>query len=202
MGNDDTLNLGVLISGGGTNLQALIDACANPDYPARIQCVVSNRPDAFGLERARRKNIPAHVVDHKNFKTREEFEDALIKILGQYSVDLICLAGFMRILTGHFVRPWHGRIINTHPALLPKHGGPGMFGEHVHRAVLACGDNESGVSIHEVTEECDQGPVILQRKVPVLEDDTAETLAARVLEQEHIAYVEAVRQIAERRFRA
>jgi phosphoribosylglycinamide formyltransferase-1 len=121
---------------------------------------------------------------------------ALIDTLRPYQPGLICLAGFMRILTPVFVKQWRGRIINTHPALLPRHGGPGMYGHHVHKAVLSSGDTESGVSIHIVTEECDAGPVILQRKVPVHPEDTEESLAARVLKQEHLAYVEAVRQFA------
>jgi len=191
------LNLAVFISGGGSNLQALIDACRQEDYPARIALVLSNNPEAYGLRRAEDAGLPAATINHKDYKTREEFEAAIQKVLGGYNIDLICLAGFMRILTAGFVNSWKNKILNTHPALLPKHGGEGMYGEHVHRAVLAAGEKESGVSIHIVTPECDRGPVILQKKVPVLPGDTPETLAARVLEQEHIAYPEAVRLIAE-----
>lgn len=193
----EKLRLAVLISGGGSNLQALIDACKSPSFPARIALVISNVPEAPGLERARKAMIPAVTVNHKDFDSREAFEDALQSVLRQYPVDLVCLAGFTRILTEGFVNAWVGRIINTHPSLLPRHGGPGMHGLHVHRAVLEAGDAESGASIHYVIPECDRGPVIVQRRVPVLPGDTPELLAARVIEQEHIAYPQAVRMIAE-----
>lgn len=193
------LNLAILISGGGSNLQAIIDACAQEDYPATIQVVISNVPDAYGLERAKKAGIPAIVINHKDYKSREEFEDDLQKALEQYPVDLICLAGFMRILTGHFVEKWPSRIINTHPALLPNYGGAGMYGPHVHQAVLDAGEEKSGCSIHYVIPEVDQGPVIIQRSVPVLPGDTVDLLAQRIISEEHIAYVEAIRQIAEAR---
>jgi phosphoribosylglycinamide formyltransferase-1 len=193
------LNLAVIISGGGSNLQALIDACSKPDFPAQITVVISNRPDAFGLERAKDAWIPAEVVDHTQYPNRETFEAAIQDVLENYPVDLICLAGFMRILTAKFVERWPGKIINTHPALLPKFGGKGMYGEHVHAAVLAAGETESGASIHYVIPEVDQGPVILQKTVPVLQGDTVETLAARVIAQEHVAYPEAVALIAQKR---
>lgn len=190
------LNLAVLISGGGSNLQALIDACAQDDFPARIQVVISNRPDAFGLERAKNTGIPAHCIDHTAYENRSAFETALQEKLTHYPIDLICLAGFMRILTADFINQWPSKIINTHPALLPLFGGKGMYGEHVHAAVLAAGLRESGASIHYVIPEVDQGPVIVQKTVPVLEGDTIETLSARVIAEEHIAYPEAVRMIA------
>lgn len=196
---DKKLNVAVLISGGGSNLQSLMDACEDPDYPAKICFVISNNPEAYGLERAKKAGIPTATVNHKDYSGREEFEEALNEELHKYPVDLICLAGFMRILTGDFVSGWEGKILNIHPALLPRHGGPGMYGENVHKSVLASGDKESGVSVHIATSECDGGPVLLQRKVPVLEGDTVETLAARVLEQEHIAYVEAVKVYAEKK---
>jgi formyltetrahydrofolate-dependent phosphoribosylglycinamide formyltransferase len=192
------LNLAVLISGSGSNLQALIDACAKPDFPAQINVVVSNRPDAFGLQRAEKAGIPTEIVDHKKYKERGDFEKVLQNVLGKYSVDLLCLAGFMRILTPPFVAKWNNKIINTHPALLPKHGGEGMYGEHVHKSVLAAGDAESGVSIHYVIPEVDRGEIILQRRVKVEPGDTHETLAKRVLAEEHLAYVEAVRMIAQK----
>ena len=192
------INLGVLISGGGSNLQALIDACAKADFPAKISVVISNKADAFGLERAKKAGIPGAVVDHKNFKSREEFDEAMHAELQKHSVQLVCLAGFMRILTPGFVKKWEGRMLNTHPALLPKHGGEGMHGEHVHNAVIAAGDTESGATIHYVIPEVDRGEIIVQKRVPVLPDDTAGTLAARVLEQEHIAYPEAVRLVAQK----
>jgi len=193
------LNLAVFISGSGSNLQALIDACADENYPAKITLVLSNNPGAFGLERAQKANIPTKIVNHKDYDSRAEFDGAVQNVLNSYEIDLICLAGFMRILTENFVNKWQGKILNTHPALLPKHGGKGLYGAHVHQAVLEAGDLESGASIHIVTPECDQGPVIVQKKVPVMPGDTPETLAERVLEQEHIAYPEAVRMVAEGR---
>jgi phosphoribosylglycinamide formyltransferase-1 len=198
----EKINLAVLISGSGTNLQALIDACKKPDYPARISLVISNVPGAYGLERASKAGIPAVTVNHRSYESREEFEEAMQNELKKYPADLICLAGFMRILTPYFIEKWEGKILNTHPALLPEHGGPGMYGEKVHKAVLKSGDRESGASIHIVTPECDKGPVIIQKRVPVLDGDTPGTLAARVLEQEHAAYVEAVRMFAENKIDA
>jgi phosphoribosylglycinamide formyltransferase 1 len=194
----EKLHLAVLISGNGSNLQALIDACKNPDYPAKISVVLSNKADAFGLQRAEKADIPTEIVDHKKYKNREEFESVLQNVLAKYKVDLICLAGFMRILTPSFVAKWDRKMINTHPALLPKHGGEGMYGEHVHKAVLTAGDDESGVTIHYVIPEVDRGEIILQKRVKVEPGDTHETLAKRVLAEEHIAYTEAVRMIAQK----
>jgi len=191
------LNLAVLISGSGSNLQALIDACEELNFPAQIRVVISNRPDAFGLERAQKAGIPSFCVDHKNYDEREEFEAVLQTTLEPYPVDLICLAGFMRILTAGFIEKWPNKIINTHPSLLPKFGGEGMYGEHVHRAVLEANEKESGCSIHYVIPEVDRGSVILQKTVPVEAGDTIETLSTRVIAQEHIAYVDAVRIIAQ-----
>ena len=191
------LNLAVLISGSGSNLQALIDACKDPTYPAQINVVISNRPDAYGLERAKGENIPTFCIDHKKYTDRVEFENDVQKNLDQYSIDLICLAGFMRILTADFINKWPEKIINTHPALLPKFGGEGMYGAHVHKAVLDARESESGASIHYVIPEVDQGPVIAQARVPVLDGDTVESLSARVIAEEHKLYPEAVRRIAE-----
>jgi phosphoribosylglycinamide formyltransferase-1 len=185
--------IAVFISGSGSNLQVLIDACRNGDIDAEIVCVVSNKPEVKGLDRAAKAGIDTVVVSHRQYDEREAFDQALLKAIAPYQADLICLAGFMRILTPGFVSQWEGRMLNTHPALLPKHGGEGMYGEHVHRAVLDAQDAESGVSVHYVIPEVDQGPVILQRRVSVLKDDTPDTLAARVLEQEHIAYPQAVK---------
>ncbi len=190
------IKLAVLISGSGSNLQALIDACENPDFPAEIAVVVSNKANVYGLERAQKAEIPHHVIHHRNYDGREEFDRALVDLLKSYEIDLVCLAGFMRILTPVFINAFEDRILNTHPSLLPKHGGEGMYGEHVHKAVIESGDNKSGCTIHKVITDVDRGPVILQKDVPVLEGDTPESLAARVLEQEHIAYPEAVGMIA------
>ena len=192
----EKLKLGVLISGGGTNLQAIIDACAASDFPAEIAIVISNKADAYGLERAKAANIPTAVIAHKDYESREDFDSALHDSLTAQGVQLVCLAGFMRILTADFTAQWEGKMINTHPALLPKFGGEGMYGHHVHEAVLAAGETQSGVTIHYVTAGVDEGPIIAQRAVDVLPGDTAESLAARVLAQEHIAYVAAIEKIA------
>lgn len=193
----DKLKLAVFISGGGTNLQAIIDACAHDDFPAEIELVFSNKPDAYGLTRAENAGIKTAVLNHRDYQSRADFDTAILQKLAQYDIDLICLAGYMRIFSPVFFDHWNKPIINTHPALLPKHGGEGMYGMHVHKAVLKAGDKETGVSIHHVISECDAGNVIVQRKINVLSNDTPETLAARVLEQEHIAYPQAIRIIAE-----
>ena len=192
-----TIKIAVLISGDGSNLQALIDACKNPEYPADIAVVISNKAEAKGLKRAQTADIETHIISHQDHDGRDAFDAALIEKLRQYDVDLICLAGFMRILTPLFIKAFNGRILNTHPSLLPLHGGEGMYGMNVHKAVLAAGDETSGCTIHKVIEDVDRGPIVLQTEVPVQADDKAEDLAARVLEQEHIAYPEAVRMIAE-----
>ncbi len=187
------INIAVLISGRGSNLQALIDACAKPDFPAKISVVISNIPGVTGLERAEKAGIPTVVVSHKNHETREKFEDALMETLKKYEVGLVCLAGFMRILTPHFIDRWPERLINIHPSLLPDYKGL-----HTHERVLTDGRAETGCTIHYVIPAMDSGPAIVQKRVPVKNGDTPETLAARVLEQEHIAYPEAVRIIAGR----
>lgn len=190
------LNLAVLISGNGSNLQALIDACAQVDFPAQISLVISNNPDAFGLHRARDAGIKTAIINHKDYGSRGEFEDEIQAALDKQPIDLICLAGFMRILTSSFVERWPDRIINTHPSLLPKFGGEGMYGLNVHKAVIEAGESETGCSIHFVIPEVDQGPVILQKTVSVRPEDTAESLAERVVAREHIAYPEAVKLLA------
>ena len=195
------LRIGVLASGGGTNLQALIDACRSGDVPGEIAVVASNVPAAFALERARRNAIPALVLDHRDFPAKAAFEAALREALESYQVGLVCLAGFLRILSPAFVRAFAGRIMNIHPALLPAFGGTGMYGERVHRAVLASGVRVSGCTVHFVTEVPDGGPIILQAAVPVRDDDTPETLAARVRREEHHLYPLVVRLFAEGRLR-
>ncbi|MEO0131407.1 MAG: phosphoribosylglycinamide formyltransferase [candidate division WOR-3 bacterium] len=191
------LKLGVLVSGRGSNLQAIIDAIERNELPAQIAVVISNRPDAYALERAKKHNIPAIVIDHKCFASREEFEARLIEELNRYGVDLVCLAGFMRILSPYFVNHYKNRILNIHPALLPV--AKGLYGEQVHKAVLESGAKFSGCTVHFVTEDVDGGPIIIQRVVPVKDDDTIETLAERVLAEEHRAYPEAIRLFAEGR---
>jgi len=185
----------VLISGGGTNLQALIDAAA-AGQPFAIAGVVSNRPDAFGLTRAARAGIPTATVDHTAYADRESFEAALADCIDGFVPRLVCLAGFMRILTPAFVGRYRSRMLNIHPSLLPKYRGL-----HTHQRALDAGDAKHGATVHFVTEELDGGPRIIRARVPVRRDDTAELLAARVLEQEHRIYPLAVRWFAEGRLR-
>jgi phosphoribosylglycinamide formyltransferase 1 len=173
----------VLISGGGSNLQSLMDACASANFPAEIVAVMSNRADAYGLIRAQNHDIPTQVVDHKNFTDRESFDDFLQTAIEVYQPDLVVLAGFMRILTPKFVNHFLGRLINIHPSLLPLY--PGL---HTHQRALEAADSHHGATVHFVTAELDGGPAILQAKVPVLLGDTPEMLAKRVLEKEHNMY--------------
>ena len=186
----------VLISGGGTNLQALIDAQRADDCPYGVSAVVSNRPDAFGLERAARAGIPTETVDHTRFPDRGPFEDALAAAIDRHAPGLVALAGFMRILTPAFVARYRGRLLNIHPSLLPR-----FRGLHTHRRALEAGERVHGATVHFVTEELDGGPRILQAQVPVHPDDTPEALAARVLAREHRIYPLVVRWFATGRLR-
>jgi phosphoribosylglycinamide formyltransferase-1 len=191
------IRLAVFASGSGTTLQAILDAfCAPasgaPAEAAGVALVVSNNPDAYALERARLAGVPAEVVTHRG-RSREAFEADLAALVEAHGIELICLAGFMRILTPAFVGRFRGRILNTHPALLPAFGGKGMYGEHVHRAVLAAGVAISGCTIHIVDDVPDGGPIVAQASVPVLEGDTPETLAARVQRAERLLYPAAIR---------
>ena len=190
------LKLCVLISGRGSNLQSLIDACADNAFPAEIALVVSNIDGVQGLERAKKAGIPTTVLSHKDFKSRETFDASLTQTISRFDVDLLCLAGFMRILSDGFVNHWFDRLINIHPSLLPDYKGL-----HVHERVIEAGEDFSGCTVHYVRPDMDSGPIIKQAKVAVEADDNADTLAARVLEQEHIIYPEAVRLIAEDRVR-
>lgn len=194
--NGEKKRVGVLISGRGSNLQALIDAQARADYPARIVRVISNLPGVLGLERAEKAGIPTAVIPHKNYPDRESFERALIEQLEADDVEIVCLAGFMRVLTNHFVTHWDGRLINIHPSLLPL-----FKGLHTHERALEAGMRFSGCTVHFVVPEMDSGPIIVQAAVPVLPGDTPDLLAARVLEQEHIAYPLALALVAEGRTR-
>jgi len=185
----------ILISGRGTNMVALIEAAKDPAYPAEIALVISNEPAAEGLWRAVSADIPVAVVDHKKFgKDREAFERALQSELEAHGIELVCLAGFMRLLTPWFVRQWDGRLINIHPALLPA-----FKGLDTHARALAAGVKEHGATVHFVVPEMDSGPIIAQEAVPVRPGDTEATLAARVLEAEHRIYPEALRLVAEGR---
>ncbi|MBI1272617.1 MAG: phosphoribosylglycinamide formyltransferase [Alphaproteobacteria bacterium] len=186
------LKLGVLISGRGSNLQALIDAVRAEAFPAEIALVISNKKDAAGLQRAAEAGIPTKVIDHKAFAGREAFELALDDALRQAGVGLVCLAGFMRVLGAAFVGKWQDKMINIHPSLLPAY--PGL---DTHRRAIEAGEKYSGCTVHFVWPEVDAGPVILQGKVPVRPGDNEDALAARVLELEHKLYPLAVRIIAE-----
>jgi phosphoribosylglycinamide formyltransferase-1 len=178
----------VLISGSGSNLQAIIDA----DLPITIRAVISNRADAYGLTRAEQAGIPTAVLDHKAYPDRESYDAALQELIDSYRPGLLVLAGFMRILSDGFVRHYEGRMINIHPSLLPKYRGL-----DTHARAIAAGDAEAGCSVHFVTPELDSGPIIIQARVTIRDGDTPETLAARVLEQEHRIYPEAIRKFAE-----
>ena len=195
------LRVGVLVSGTGTVLQALIDACRAGEMPAEIVVVISNVPGAFALERARAAGIPAETLDHRSFPSRAAFETALRTTLDGAGVDLVCLAGFLRILTPGFVDAFAGRLMNIHPALLPAFGGRGMYGDRVHETVLASGARVSGCTVHFVTRDADAGPIIVQAPVPVEDDDTPTTLSARVRREELRAFPLAVRLFAEGRLR-
>jgi phosphoribosylglycinamide formyltransferase-1 len=184
----------VLISGRGSNLKSLIDACAAPDFPAQIVLVISNVETAGGLQFARDAGIATRVIPHKPFPSREEFDAEIDKALRAADVALVCEAGFMRIHSEWFARRWEGRILNIHPSLLPL-----FKGTKVHEQALAAGVTESGATVHFLMPELDSGPIIAQRKVPVLPGDTVETLSARVLEAEHVLYPEALRMVADGR---
>jgi phosphoribosylglycinamide formyltransferase-1 len=191
-----TARVAVLISGRGSNLQALIDATRSAEYPARIVRLLSNVPGAPGIHRAEAAGIPTSVIDHRDFADRDRFDSAMNDLLSADSVDLICLAGFMRLLTPGFVEKWRDRLINIHPSLLPA-----FKGLHVHERVIDSGARFSGCTVHFVRPDVDTGPIIVQAVVPVAPDDTPERLAARVLEMEHTCYPLAVRLIAEKRVR-
>jgi phosphoribosylglycinamide formyltransferase-1 len=184
----------VLISGRGSNLQAVLDGADRGELPVDIRAVISNCPGAYGLERARQAGVPAMVVDHQAFPDRQAFEAALCERIDAERPDLVILAGFMRILSPKFVEHYGGRLLNIHPSLLPRYRGL-----HTHERVLAAGERQHGASVHFVIPELDSGPVIVQARVPVVPGDDPDTLAARVLEQEHRIYPLAIRWFAEGR---
>jgi len=195
------LRVGVLASGGGTNLQSLLDNCAAGRLEAEIAVVISD-VECGALERARKAGVPAVLIDRRDktrFPTRADFDRAVLARLREGEVELVCLAGYLRIMTAELVDAYAGRMLNIHPALLPSFGGPGMWGHHVHQAVLDYGCKVSGCSVHLVWLETDGGPIVLQRAVPVEEEDTPETLAARILPHEHELYSQAVQLFAEGR---
>jgi len=195
------LRLAVLASGGGTNLQAIIDAAEGGEIDARVVVVISNNSTAGALERARRHHIKALHLSSRQFAGGEEFDRALLEILKERQVDLIILAGYMKLLSPTVVQAYRHRILNIHPALLPAFGGAGMYGIRVHRAVIASGARYSGVTVHLVDEQYDHGPIVAQRVVPVEDDDTPESLARKVLAQEHQIFKEVIQLFARGRVR-
>ncbi|ARN72971.1 phosphoribosylglycinamide formyltransferase [Oceanicoccus sagamiensis] len=186
----------ILVSGGGSNLQSFIDGVSNGSLTADIAAVFSNRPKAFGLERAANAGIATEAIDHTLFESREAFDAELMQRIDHYAPDLVILAGFMRILTPGFVQNYHGRLLNIHPSLLPKY--PGL---HTHQRAIDAGDPQAGATVHFVTEELDGGPAIVQAAVPIEAGDNADLLAKRVLTQEHIIYPLAAQWFAEGRLR-
>ncbi|MFA5839057.1 MAG: phosphoribosylglycinamide formyltransferase [Candidatus Margulisiibacteriota bacterium] len=186
------LNLGVLISGRGSNLQAIIDACEKGELPAKVAVVITNNSLAYGVERAKKHNIPVLAIEPNQFKDKNTYELEIVKILQQHAVQLVCLAGYMRIIGPVLLEHFQGRMINIHPALLPSF--PGLHGQ---KQALEHGVKISGATVHYVDEGCDTGPIILQAAVTVLENDTEEGLSQRILEQEHLLYPQAIKLIAE-----
>lgn len=184
--------LAVLVSGGGRSLENLAQLCAAGELEAEIGLVLCNVPTAFALERAQRLGLESVVVDHRQHADAASFSAAVFREIDPRAIDLVVLAGFLRLLI--LPEHWLGRVLNIHPALLPRHGGKGFYGERVHRAVLAAGERESGCTVHYVTNEYDRGEIVLQRRVPVLPGDDEHTLGARVFEEERLALPEAIRR--------
>ena len=189
-------SIAVLISGSGSNLQSIIDHIQQENIKAKIVCVISNNPNAYGLLRAKQAGIPTHIVKHTIFSTREEFEKKLVNTLNVYNVDLVILAGFMRILGNYFVAAYKDKILNIHPSLLPKF--PGL---HTHQRVIDAGEIIHGCSVHLVTKDLDQGPLIIQAIVPVEKSDNSNTLAKKVLEKEHIIYPLAIKWFSQNKLK-
>ncbi|MDI6731500.1 MAG: phosphoribosylglycinamide formyltransferase [Candidatus Margulisbacteria bacterium] len=189
-------NLGVLVSGRGSNLQAVIDACESGRIPAKVSIVISNNPQAYGLERAKKHKIPTAIIDPNQVKDKNTYELEIVKNLKQHAVQLVCLAGYMRIVGPVLLEHFTGKMINIHPALLPSF--PGLHGQ---KQALDHAVKVSGATVHFVDEGCDTGPIILQAAVPVMDNDTEESLSARILEQEHKLYPQAIKLIAEGKIR-
>lgn len=189
--------IGVLVSGGGSNLQAIIDSIEAGRIEAEIAVVISNKPGVFALERAARHGIPAIVIDHREYSSVLEYTKAIVNSLRKYQADLVCMAGFLRILDRTLTDAYPNRVLNIHPALLPAFGGKGMYGHHVHEAVIASGAKYSGATVHIVTPETDVGPIVLQGIVEVSDSETPESLAEKVLKIEHRIYPEAIKLVLE-----
>jgi phosphoribosylglycinamide formyltransferase 1 len=187
-----------MVSGGGSNLEAILQAKERGQLDVDVVLVLSSRKNALALERARRRQIPTRAIERSSFEQESAFQRAMLETLTATRPDVICLAGYMRKLSPEIIERFRGRILNIHPALLPQFGGAGMYGHHVHEAVLAAGMKESGCTVHLVDEEFDRGPILAQTKVPVLPDDTADQLAARVLEQEHKLYPAVLREFCQK----
>jgi len=183
--------IGVLISGSGSNLQAIINACGDPDYPVVIGVVISNKDDAYGLKRAQEANIPTAVINHKDYATREAFDKAMDAVLKAHAVTLVCMAGFMRLVSPWFAKTWHNTLLNIHPSLLPA-----FKGVNAQQQAIDYGVKITGCTVHFVRPEMDVGPIIMQIAVPVKSHDTAEQLRDRILAEEHRCYVEALRLVA------
>ena len=196
MNDFPSARLAILVSGRGSNMQVFIDACERGDLDASIIIVLSNNPDAPGLSRAADAGIPTACIDHRDYDSREAFDAAMVTELKRHDPDLVILAGFMRILTPVFIEPFAGKLLNIHPSLLPKY--PGL---HTHQRALDAGDTEAGVTVHFVTAELDGGPPIIQARVPVEEGETADSLAAKVIVQEHVIYPIAARWLLQGRLR-
>ncbi len=190
------MNIAVFASHGGSDLQAIIDGCRDGKIDARVAAVIYNNADSLAPERAARANIPAFHLSAKKFGSEERLAEEILCVLENHCIDMIFLAGYMRMLHSSVLDRYRGRIFNIHPALLPKYGGKGMYGMNVHTAVIAAGEKESGVTIHRVDPEYDSGEIVAQAAVPVLNGDTPESLAARVLEREHSFLVEVIADIA------
>ncbi|RCL00298.1 MAG: phosphoribosylglycinamide formyltransferase [Candidatus Tokpelaia sp. JSC085] len=183
MSNNKRTRVVVLISGHGSNMEALIKAAEMPDYPAFIVAVISDRPDAIGLEKAKKRNIPVHLIDRANFASKTQHEKAILQILDNYQADIICLAGYMRLISSYLITPYYDRILNIHPSLLPLF--PGL---ETHQRAIDSGIRITGCTVHIVTEEIDQGLILAQAAVPIYRDDSKDTLARRVLKAEHCLY--------------
>jgi phosphoribosylglycinamide formyltransferase-1 len=192
----ETLKVGALISGGGTNLQAVIDSCESGRISAEVVVVISNNSKAYGLERARKHNIAAVHLSSKQYPDPDDLDVAITNSLKEHGVQVVIFAGYMKKRGPKFLQAFPNRVLNIHPALLPKYGGKGFYGHNVHEAVLAAGEKVSGPTVHIVDDQYDHGPVLGQIEVPVMPDDTPDTLAARVLEKEHVLFAEIIGKIA------
>ncbi|OGU57860.1 MAG: phosphoribosylglycinamide formyltransferase [Ignavibacteria bacterium GWF2_33_9] len=191
------LKLAVFASHGGSNMQSIIEASKSGNLAAEVVCIISNNSDSMALQRAINEGIPGIHISQKLFENESDYINEILKTLKLYSVDLIILAGYMKMIPLEIIKAYRNRILNIHPALLPKFGGKGMFGMNVHNAVIAAGETESGPTVHIVDEIYDNGKILLQRKIPVMPDDTPESLAERVLAEEHKIYAETIQLIIE-----